>query len=100
MGIHLPGFGTAALKQAGREVCDKLKILKKERYFIFFLMKSVKPGLSEQSVPLAGDLGVISAVRDLYCFHPAHQGWSSPCVDGWRRDSSGEGTKHQAGIWE
>lgn len=26
MGIHLPGFGTAGLKQAGKEVWDKLKI--------------------------------------------------------------------------
>lgn len=33
-------------------------------------------------MPLAGDLGVISAVRDLYCSHPARQGWSSPCDGG------------------
>lgn len=36
MGIHLPGFGTAGLKQAGREVCDKLKIKKKRDILFFF----------------------------------------------------------------
>lgn len=75
---HLPAFLPLGLllKQAGKKFVDKLKKKKKK------LIKSIKPELSEQGMPLAGDLGVISAVRDLYCFHPALQGWSFPRVGG------------------